>query len=140
MTVDVNYLAVLIAAIVSMVLGFLWYSPMVVGKQWMKLKGYTAESLKKEQKEMSKFYALSFVLALVTAYVLTHVMAMAMNFFNYTPLSTGLTSAFWMWLGFVMPVQASAQIFGEKKWGLLVIDSGYQLLSLLGMGAVLGLL
>ncbi len=35
----VNYLAVLVAAIVGMVVGFIWYSPKVFGKMWMKLSG-----------------------------------------------------------------------------------------------------
>lgn len=140
MIIEINYLAVLGAAVVSMMLGFLWYSPMVLGTPWMKLKGYTNESLKKAQSEMGKLYGLSFVVALITAYVLSHVMALSMNYYDYPKIQTGFTSAFWMWLGFVMPVQITATIFGDKKWKLLAIDSGYQLASLLGMGTVLGLI
>ena len=140
MNIQVNYLAVIAAGIVSMVLGFLWYSPAVLGKPWMKEKGISAETLKKEQKEMGKWYGVSFVFSLIMAYVLFHVMAMAMNFFHYTRLSTGLSSAFWMWLGFIMPVQATATIFGGKNFKLFGIDTGYQLVSILAMGVVLALL
>lgn len=56
MNVEVNYVAILLASIVSMVLGFLWYSPMVLGKQWMKEKKISPESMKKSQKEMGKWY------------------------------------------------------------------------------------
>lgn len=138
MEVPVNYLAVLIAGIVSMGIGFAWYSPYVLGKPWMKEKGLSAEALKKEQKKMGPFYGISFVLSLIMAYVLTHVMVMGHAYFNTSLLSSGLTSAFWMWLGFVMPVMATATIFGEKNWKLLGIDTGYQLASLLAMGAVIG--
>lgn len=140
MEVSVNYLAVLVAGVVSMAVGFVWYSPILFAKPWMKEKGYTAEGLKKAQKEMGPMYALSFVLGLVMAYVLSHVMTMAQAYFDYSMLSTGLTSAFWMWLGFVMPVQVTAQIFGEKKWKLFGIDTGYQLVSLVAMGVVLGVM
>ncbi len=144
MNVEVNYLAVLLAAVASMVVGFVWYSPMLFGKQWSKLMGFTTEGIKKAQKEMGKWYGVSFVLALVTAYVLTHVMAMAMNFFHYSPVSTGLTSAFWMWLGFIMPVQATGVIFGKEhgkdQWKIFGINTGYQLVSLLVMGVVIGFL
>lgn len=139
MNVEVNYLAVLLSGVAMMALGFLWYGPLF-GKPWMKLKGYSAEELKKEQKQMGKYYGLSFLLSLVTAYVLSHVMAMSTNFFHEPALTTGIMSAFWMWLGFVMPVQATNTIFGEKKWKLFGIDTGYQLVSLLVMGIVLGLL
>ncbi len=141
MEISVNYLAVVVAGIVSMGLGFLWYSPMVLGKAWMKEKGYTQESLKKAQKEMGSLYAVSFVVSLITAYVLSHVMTMSENFFHYPLLSTGLMSGFWMWLGFMMPVQITATIFSDKKnWKLFGIDTGYQLVSILAMGVVLAII
>ena len=140
MNIEVNLLAVLVAGIVSLALGFLWYSPVVLGKQWMKEKGLTQDELKKAQKEMGKLYGLSFVVSLVTAYVLFHVMFLAENFFHYSLLSTGLMSGFWMWLGFIMPVQLTATIFGNKNWKLFGIDTGYQLVSIVAMGIVIALL
>lgn len=138
MNIEVNYLAVLLAAVASMALGFAWYSKAILGGPWMKLKGFTSESLKAAQKDMGKYYAVSFVVALITAYVLTHVMALSKNFYDYSGLMTGVSSAFWMWLGFIMPVQVTATIFGDKKWTLLAIDTGYQLASVLAMGVVIG--
>ncbi len=140
MNVQVNYVAVLIAAVASMAVGFAWYSKALFGKQWMKLKGYTAESLKKAQKEMGKLYGLSFVLALITAYVLFHIMTFSKHYYGYSNLVTGLSSAFWVWVGFVMPVQLTDQIFGDKNWKLFYINTGYQLASLLLMGVVLAVM
>ncbi len=140
MNVPVNFLAILVAGIVSMAIGFLWYSPLVLGKPWMKEKGLSAESLKKAQKDMGMLYGISFVVALVSGYVLFHVMFLSENFFHYTRFTTGVMSAFWMWLGFMMPVQVTATIFGGKNWKLLGIDTGYQLASLLAMGIVIALL
>lgn len=138
MNIEVNWVAILVAAIASMAIGFVWYSPMVLGKPWMKLKGYTEESLKAAQKEMGKLYGLSFVLALITAFVLSHVITLSENFYHYERIQTGLTSAFWMWLGFIMPVQLTDQIFGEKKWQLFGINTGFQLVALLAMGVIIG--
>ena len=138
--IEVNYLAVLVASVASMVVGFIWYHPAVLGKPWMALSGRTQADLEKEKKEMPKVYGISYVLSLITAYVLFHVMTLSLNFFNYAPLMTGLTSAFWMWLGFMMPVQATGTLFGDKKWKLFGINTGYQLASLLVMGLVLGYL
>lgn len=140
MNIEVNFLAVIAAGVVSMTLGFLWYSPMVLGKLWMKEKGMTPESLKKEQKQMGKYYGISFLVSLITAYVLSHVMILSSSFFQYTALQTGLSSALWMWLGFIMPVQLTNTIFGEKNWKLFKIDTGYQLVSILSMGVVLAVL
>jgi hypothetical protein len=139
MGITVNYLAILLASVVSMAVGFFWYSPAVLGKPWMKLMGHTATSLKKAQQEMGKMYAMSFVAALVTAYVLSHIMMLSRHFFGYGPVVTGITTAFWAWLGFVAPVQMTDVLFGNKKWELFAINTGYQLVSLLFMGVVIGL-
>src|SRR3990167_927562 len=120
MDITVNYLAVLIAGVASMAVGFIWYSPAMFAKQWMKLSG------------------LSFALSLVTAYVLFHVMAMSRAVFDYDPVMTGITSAFWMWLGFIMPVQMTDFIFQGREMKLVMINTGYQLISLIAMGIVIG--
>lgn len=138
--IEVNYLAVLLAGVASMVVGFVWYSPLLFAKPWMKLMGYTEKSIKEDQAAMGKTYAVSFVVALVTAYVLYHVMVMSENYFHYPMLQTGLTSGFWMWLGFVAPVQLTDVLFGKKKLNLFYINTGYQLVTLLAMGAVLGIM
>jgi hypothetical protein len=138
MNIEVHWIAILVSAVVSMIVGFMWYGPMLFGKVWMKEKKYSVQSMKKAQQEMGKWYGLSFVASLVTAFVLSHVMTLSVNFYQYPMLSTGVNTAFWMWLGFIMPVQLTATIFGDKNWKLLKIDTGYQLASLLGMGVVLG--
>ncbi len=43
--VDINYWAVLVAAVVSMVIGALWYSPVLFGKLWMKYSGLSDKKL-----------------------------------------------------------------------------------------------
>jgi hypothetical protein len=140
MQIEVNYFAVFIAAVASMVVGFAWYSPTLFGNQWMKQMGLTMSSIKKAQKEMGSLYFLSFIMALVTAFVLWHVMTMSESYFGYSWFASGISSAFWMWLGFIMPVQVTDTIFGSKKWGLFKINTSYQLASLIAMGIVLGIL
>lgn len=143
MGVEVNFLAVILAAVAQMALGFLWYGPLF-GKPWMKMKGFANKSKEETaemQKKMMPYYGVTFVLALVTAYVLAHVMFLSQNFFDYSSVVTGLMSGFWMWLGFMLPVQAGAIIFSENRnWKLLSIDTTYQLVALLVMGLVLGLM
>jgi len=139
MNIEVNYLAIILAGVASMAVGFLWYGPMLFGKQWVKLMGYTDESMGKAKKEMGKTYTMSFVFTLIMAYVLSHVMGLSQSFYSYSPISTGLMSAFWMWLGFAMPVQATDALFGGKRKKLVAINTGYQLVSLLAMGIVISL-
>lgn len=92
--IEVNYMGILAAGIVSMAIGFFWYSPVFLGNIWIKEKGFTKESMKKAQKEMGKWYGISSVLSLLTAFVLSHVMTMSQAYFHYPILQTGLSTAF----------------------------------------------
>lgn len=135
--VPINVVAILFAGIASMVVGFLWYSPVLFGSQWMKLSGFTKEKMAKA--DMTKTYGLSFVMALVTAFILTHAEVFASSYLGEKGLFLGVMTAFWNWLGFVMPVQLTSWMFEGKPFQLFLINTGYQLASLLAMGMLIGM-
>jgi hypothetical protein len=62
---QVNWIAVLLGGVLSMVLGFLWYGPLF-GKLWLRTIGKREDELKSS----AGMYILAFVAALATAYVL----------------------------------------------------------------------
>lgn len=135
--VPVNYLAVLVSGIASMIIGFVWYGPLF-GKQWMKLVGMTNEKMEKTKKEgMQKAYFLSFVSSLVMAYVLAHFIWFSAP--GSTTVTIGIKTAIWSWIGLVAPVILTGYLFAtdKKPWSLLVLDSGYFLVNLLAMGIIL---
>ncbi len=132
--VDINYIAVVVAAVLSMILGALWYSPILFGKEWMSLIGLTEADLKKaREKGMAKSYLMGFIAALVMSYVLA-------NFIDYTQATTiveGAKSGVWIWLGFVATVVLGTVIWEGKPMRLYVINTGFYLFALMIMGAVL---
>lgn len=135
--VPINYLAVLLCGIASVVLGSLWYGPLF-GKQWMALSGMTHEQIEQgKSKSMVKLYALAFIGSLVMAYVLAHALLFASAYFNAGGLSAGLMAGFWNWLGFIAPVTLGAVLWEGKPWKLWALNNGYQLLLLLIMGVIL---
>src|SRR5438445_10287454 len=70
-TANINVLAVLVAAVLTMVLGAVWYSPVLFAKQGMDAHGYTPEKLEEMKKRgVVRTYAVSFLCYLVMAYVL----------------------------------------------------------------------
>ena len=131
--IEVNYLAILVAAVANMAVGFLWYSPVLFGKPWMKLMGLTAKHMAAAKKKMGMMYAISFIATIVTAYVLSVVVQTV----QALSMVEGLQLAGLLWLGFVGPVQMTDVIFGGKPWKLFFINTGYQLAGLLVMGAIL---
>jgi hypothetical protein len=72
--VPINYIAILLCAVVTMAIGFAWYGPLF-GKLWSRLMGFgemTPEKMKEMQKAAMPGYAASFAGSLVMAYVLAH--------------------------------------------------------------------
>jgi hypothetical protein len=128
---DVNWLAVLAAGVINMIIGSLWYSPLLFLKPWMA----TLPKKEKENKNinMGKIYGIMFVGALIMAYV----MAMFTKIANTTLLDTGAMLGFWIWLGFVTPVQLGGVLFEEKTWKWFIITAGYYLVVLVLIGALL---
>lgn len=133
----VNALAVLVAAASAIVLGFLWYGPFF-GTPWMKIMGFTKDDMQKAMKNgAGKTYALMIVASLVTAYVLSHLISFSAAYMQTSGVTVGLSTAFWVWLGFSVPVLMDAQLWEGKTWKLFWINASYRLASLLVMGAIL---
>ncbi len=138
--VPINNWAVLAAAVASIVLGFVWYGPLF-GKPWMKLVGFTKDSMDAAKKKgMIKNYVLMSLGSLVMAYVLAHSLVFASTYTKTVGVSAGLLVGFWSWLGFVAPVKMGDQLWGGRPWMLFVIEGGYYLVSLCTMGVILALM
>lgn len=133
-TANVNILAVLVAAVVTFVLGAFWYSPVLFARQWMQAQGYTPERLEEMKKKgLTRAYVGSALCDLVMAYVV----ALLATYTNSTTLAQGLWLGFLAWLGFAAPIGLTANLFSEKPIAAWVIDAGYQLAFLVIMGALL---
>lgn len=134
--VEVNYLAVLVAAIASMVLGGLWYGPLF-GKKWMAYMGWAPDKAQEMKKGATKGYVFQFIGSLVMSYVLVHALIFAGAYLKVSGLSAGLMAGFWNWLGFVAPVTLGAVLWEGKPAGFWLLNNGFYLISLLAMGTIL---
>jgi hypothetical protein len=138
MEVPVNYWAVVVAATAAMAVGALWYGP-VFGKQWRALMGISLEEMKAMPLSPMQAMAGGFVVALIMAYVLSHVIAFASSYYAQpSSYMAGLSAAFWMWLGFVATTQVGVVLWEGKRWQLFFLNTTYSLVSMLVMGAILG--
>ncbi len=117
MTVNfaVNYLAVIIAAIAGVVIGFIWYAPPVFGNRWMKYLGRTQAELG----QPGPAFALAIVAALVNAWVLA---LFATNLGGKT-VTDGIALGFLAWLGFMATLTAAATVFQKQPWGLWLLNN-----------------
>lgn len=136
---QLNFLSVIIATAVQFGIGAIWYS-VFFGKLWGKIHGFdklSKEVQQKMMKAMGPFYALQALVTLITSFVLA-------LFVTYLPLWNPYAMAGFFWLGFVVPTQVSAVIFGgtEKKWIVkkISVQAGASLLCLEAAAIVLHLL
>jgi hypothetical protein len=137
MNVEVNYLAVVLAMVSSMIVGTIWYAKPVFGKRWMKMVGLNNEKIKGDA---GKAIAVTVVVSLVTAYVLAHVTYLANYYFGNSYLQDALTTAFWLWLGFTAARFITHDAFERRPLNLTVLNVAHELVTLLVMGAIIGLL
>jgi hypothetical protein len=132
----VNALAAVVAAILTMVLGAVWYSPVLFAKQWVAAQGHTPEALAQMKgKGMVRVYTVSFICYLVMA----HVVALLASYTQAATFAQGLWLGFLLWLGFAATIGLTGHMFSSKPIAAWVIDAGYQLAYLLIMGVVLAL-
>ena len=135
--IPVNYLAVVAAAVASMILGYIWYGPLF-GKQWMALSGKTMSEMDAAKtKGVGKNYAFMFIGSLVMSYTLSHALIFASTYLNTSGVSAGLTAGFWNWFGFIAPVSLGVVLWDGKPWKLFLLNAGYYLATLLAMGVIL---
>lgn len=133
--VHINYLAVLLCAVASLIWGYLWYGPLF-GKEWSKMVGLTPEKMAKAQGDMSKNYGLMFLMSLLMAYVLAHLVWYAAP--GSLTLLISVKTAVWAWLGFIFTTFYSRTLFtpDKKPLKLFYIESGFYLVSLVTMGVI----
>jgi hypothetical protein len=137
MDVQVNLLAVFLAAAATMVVGAVWYSKGVFGTTWGKLAKVDMSG-KPKPGEMAWLMGTTFVASLVTAYVLAHVTYLSANFFGYEYMKAALTTAFWMWLGFVATRLYVHDAFEGRRKKLTVLNAAHELVTFMAMALVIG--
>lgn len=137
-TITVNYLAVLVCAMAAMPVGFLWFGPLF-GKTWARHMGFGEMQ---PRGNMAKAMTIFFVGNLLIAFVLAHSIEVwqASSWGlspDRAPWIYGLNAAVWTWLGFFLPVQMGRVAWEMKRWGLVLINSSFDLTRLLLFALIL---
>jgi hypothetical protein len=128
---EINYLAVLAAAISAFLIGGLWYSPLLFGNAWLKANGFTQEQTQNFNK--AKMFGWSFVFAIVMAINLAFFLSDAKTDFVW-----GLTAGALAGVGWVALSIAVIGLFENRSWKYILINGGYQAIAFTIMGGILG--
>ncbi len=134
-TTGINYLAVFVSAIAAMVVGSLWYSPSVFGKQWMAWSGMTMEKMNEAKaKGMTGKYIAAFVGALITSCTIAHIISYADAYSFLRGTFIGVLLA----VGIGLPMIMASVLWENKPVKLLVLNTFQYIVSFGIMGAILG--
>jgi hypothetical protein len=132
----VNLWAVLVSALATMVIGFVWYSPLLFANPWMILMGYDPNDKAKIaelQKSAGPSYGLALIASVLSAAVLGKLIAVT----HITSALYGVKMSLAVWLGFVTTVQLTNALFARQRARLYLINTGYQLVCYVVMGVIL---
>ncbi len=139
----ISYGAVLVAAIVNFVLGFLLHGP-IGGKLWMRLANIHPTG-KEKMSDMYGQMAWNLLVNLMAAYVI----AMFVALFKMTPYflmggaangtTIGMIIAFWCWLGFVVTSSSMEVIWMRRSFKHWAYEAMCSFVCFLAMGAVIGM-
>ncbi|MBI5226414.1 DUF1761 domain-containing protein [Candidatus Micrarchaeota archaeon] len=125
-------MAIVIAAVIQMVVGFLWYSPMLFGNAWMKMSGIKMDQ--KQKPDMMMPMVWMFLGTLVLSFVLS-------GFVGYAGAKGLVDGAFvgvMAWIGFIATTTVHTVLFENKPFKLYLLNNGHYLVGLALAGAVLG--
>jgi hypothetical protein len=122
---EINVLAIALGAVGAIVFGAIWYGP-IFGRKWLEVNEVTSADLARRaemQKETKLLYGVQIVFCLVQMFVFTLVV-------ENTPGMMAFTTAFWIWIGFVVPTVAGLAMWNAKpakvRLTLFLLSSGYQ--------------
>jgi len=129
---QINHLAVISAAVFNLVLGGIWYSPVLFYKAWKDENDLSDEDFEK-QKPL-KVYGLAFLLSLVMAYN----MALFLGE-ESTEWIWGTTAGFLTGFGWAGAIFTVIALFEMKSWKYIFINSGFIIIYFTVIGFIIGI-
>ena len=130
--IPINWWIVVIAALLRMVVGTVWYSPALFMKPWQALTGVTPETM---QRGLPRAIAVDLAMSLLLSVVLFHAVVYA----GATGWWGGALVGLCVWLGFVLATHLPLWPYENRPLRLVAINMGPNLISLVLMGALFGL-
>lgn len=134
--VDINWFAVILAALGSVAVSWLWYSKYMFRDRWRHLAGLT---LAREEKGLIPALVITAVTGLLTAYVVAYVAGLIEGYSGDGDMASALGAAFWLWLGVAATAVITSDAFEQRHVQLTILSVGNRLAVLLLMGLIIGL-
>ncbi len=130
----INYWAVIVAAISTMVVGSVWYTPKVFGNTWMRL----AKVDPSEGKSAVGPIVITVIVSFISAWVLAGATWISNEFYGGSFLLAALLTAVILWAGFTASRFITHDAFEGRPAGLTVMNIAHEFVTFVVMAVIIG--
>jgi len=123
----VNYLTVLVSAVVVFVLGWLWYSPLLFFKPWMRARGMDPAAAMAGAKMPGGKLVIEFARCFVLCFVIFRFVTLLGIVRVFGAVHFGLS----VWIGFPVLILVGSVLWEDTPWKVAAIHAGDWLVKLL---------
>ena len=161
---EINWLILLLASVIPMIIGFVWYHPSVFGNAWMKASGVTEEKMKGSN--MAMIFIMSFIFSFLIAMSLQFIVIHQYHIYsifandagmkdpnseislyvkdfmdkygnNFRTFKHGIVHGTITGIFLILPIVAINAMFERRGYKYIFINAGYWLVSLAIMGGII---
>src|SRR5205807_4092938 len=118
--IAVNYLAVLVSAVAIFVLGWLWYSPLLFFKPWMRLRGKDPEAAMANPKMPVGKLVVELARCLILAYAVAELAGLLQVHRFLGAVHVGV----FLWVAFPVILLTGSVVWDEVPWKVAAIHAG----------------
>ncbi len=131
---EINWLSIVLAALVPMVFGMIYYSKLLFGKAWMASIGMTEE--KQKSANMPVMMGISLVMSVLIALFMLNICNGEGQEGQFDSFKHGAFHGVLISILFVIPIFISNGLFEQKSWKNMLINGLYWMITLAAMGAI----
>lgn len=132
---DINYWAVLLATLSSMVIGSIWYTPKVFGNYWMRVTKVTPSG---KAADAIGPIVVTVLVSFVTAWVLAGAAFIAADFYGGGFFVNTVVTAIILWAGFTAARFITHDAFESRPSGLTMLNIAHELVTIVVMAVIIG--
>ncbi|MEO7348497.1 MAG: DUF1761 domain-containing protein [Terrimesophilobacter sp.] len=131
----INYWAVILATLSSMIVGSIWYTPKVFGNYWMRAAGVTPSG---KASDAAAPIVTTVIVSFITAWVLAGSAFIAWKFYGGGFLVAAIVTTIVLWAGFTAARFITHDAFDRRPRGLTVLNIAHELVTLVVMAVIIG--
>ncbi|TXK17090.1 DUF1761 domain-containing protein [Homoserinibacter sp. GY 40078] len=131
---EINYIAVVLATLSSMIVGSVWYTPKVFGRYWMREAGI----VESEMGSAVRPIIVTLIVSFITAWVLAGAAFISYSFYGGSFFWNSVLTAVILWAGFTAARFITHDQFDRRTTGLTVLNCAHELVTVVVMAVIIG--